>query len=1022
MFGASKQTVLILVVLASSLVFGGAFAPVAAQGHRVTVGKQPGARKDMVHRNAPSGRSSGGLFGRLFGGSSDDERPSRRPANDSAREPADWSGVPYHEPEVARRNTQSQPLQDPTARARAEESRMVRRGTTTNRLARPTTTAKNGLGPIPTPPAEVPVKRRREPAPVVSREKEPQFSNTFSSRRSGRRNIDPLDNDALLSTSDLKPQTVGNRGMQLDEVPRVQQRPLPGAATTQSPKPSQQASSQAPASPAKQAAARATKKEKTPAAIEPIPRKRAMASPAPAAVATENQVKTPPSLATGSESAGAGRPGSFSDRMATTGDTAKAAPEVASKAPTASPAKPSPQLNSGAPEATATLPAAAAKPAAPAAIPAATEPQVALLDASEREKKQNADAPGTSNLGSGAAEDATRNLPPDALSPEPVGSGIAANPKEKASPAERANATPAGDNAVADNDTGSDAGAEAISPSLAGADVQAESRPAQTIGSAATGKSIAMRERSRSVRRDGTWQRPSATPRPEPAAIADSTTDAEATTPSVSPTKLPMAGNGRQPLETNGKLTRVPAELPGVRVIAAGPGQIMIRQNTSYEIEVENRGSVAASGVLIRTAIPDWIVVRGKEATQGEVQVEGETGKSQLLWQVENLPAGKTEKLTLQLEAERSGTFGMAVDWTLLPQKNKLMVNVQEPKLQLLIEGPDQVIYGESETYKVRVLNPGDGMAPNVVFTLSPNSATPQTQKVGSIPAGKEAQFEVELTAQDLGDLQIHGLATGDLQLRTEGTKTIRVAAAQLEAVLSGPPLRYQNGEATYTLKVMNTGSATSRDVVAQLRLPVGVEYLGGLTAAEMVGNVLQWKIDRLDSGDSRDYEFRCKMKKMGSHEFAFQCEGTAAGKAAVALMTEVDAIADLVLTINDPPAPAPVGQDVVYELAITNRGSKAATDITALTHFSDHIEPNAIAGHSGKVEVGQALFDPIPRIDPGQKVTLRITAQAQREGHHRFRAEVSSGETVLVAEEGTRYLSPAQEQISRRSTEDVDW
>ena len=85
----------------------------------------------------------------------------------------------------------------------------------------------------------------------------------------------------------------------------------------------------------------------------------------------------------------------------------------------------------------------------------------------------------------------------------------------------------------------------------------------------------------------------------------------------------------------------------------------------------------------------------------------------------------------------------------------------------------------------MRVLNPGDGTAANVVFTLSPNSATPQSQRIGDIPPGKEAQFDVELTAQDLGDLQIHGLASADLDLRTESIKTIKVAAAKLEAIFS---------------------------------------------------------------------------------------------------------------------------------------------------------------------------------------------------------------------------------------------
>jgi uncharacterized repeat protein (TIGR01451 family) len=317
-------------------------------------------------------------------------------------------------------------------------------------------------------------------------------------------------------------------------------------------------------------------------------------------------------------------------------------------------------------------------------------------------------------------------------------------------------------------------------------------------------------------------------------------------------------------------------------------------------------------------------------------------------------------------------------------------------------------------------LNPGDGTAPNVVFTLSPNSATPQTQRIGDIPAGKEAHFEVELTAQDRGDLKIHGLASGDLELRAEASKTIRVAAANLEAVLTGPELKYQNTESMYNLQVQNTGVATSEKIVATLRLPVGVTYLGGIDEAELRGQTLRWEINALAPTAIRNYQFRCNMASTGEHLFAFDCKGTAAGKADVSLSTRVESIADLVLTISDPTAPAPIGTDVTYEIIVRNRGSKEATNVKAVAQFSHGIEPQRIEGHSGEVVTGQVLFDIIPRIGPGQEVRMRVVAQAETAGHHRFRTEIRSGDTVLVAEEATHYMSPKSERVSRRSTDNV--
>ncbi|WP_218933866.1 DUF11 domain-containing protein [Rubripirellula lacrimiformis] len=460
------------------------------------------------------------------------------------------------------------------------------------------------------------------------------------------------------------------------------------------------------------------------------------------------------------------------------------------------------------------------------------------------------------------------------------------------------------------------------------------------------------------------------------------------------------------------------SELPGIRVVTRGPNEVMIRQTNEYEIRVENRGSINAEGLIVRAMIPDWAEVRGQNATRGEVESQGEGSIERLVWKIDQLPAGASEKLFVRLMAARSGTHDVDVDWTLMPQKTVTQIKVHEPQLDLTIEGPDEVVYGQSQTYKVRVLNPGDGVAPNVVFTLSPNSATPQTQRIGDIPAGKEAQFDVELTAQDLGDLKIHGLAAGDYELRSEATKTIRVSAAQIEAVLNGPELKYQNTEAMYNLQVENVGSATTERVVASLRLPAGVKYLGGIEGAQLRANTLTWEIASLADGATRDYQFRCNMTATGEHVFSFECKGTAAGHADVALTTRVESISDLVLTIHDPIAPAPIGSEVTYEIVVRNRGSREAKDVKTLAQFSHGIEPQRVEGQSGEVVTGQVVFDTIPRIGAGEEVHMKVVAIADRAGHHRFRTEVRSGDTVLVAEEATHYMSPQADRVSRRSSD----
>ncbi len=460
------------------------------------------------------------------------------------------------------------------------------------------------------------------------------------------------------------------------------------------------------------------------------------------------------------------------------------------------------------------------------------------------------------------------------------------------------------------------------------------------------------------------------------------------------------------------------SEIPGIRVVTEGPSEIMIRELVQYEVRVENRGAKEAKGLIVRSSLPPWAEIEGQNASFGTVKLENSNGVSQLQWTVDKLPAGVVERLFVRVRAVRAGRFEVATDWTIMPQRHVASVQVREPKLAVTIDGPSEIIYGRSEKYQVRVLNPGDGDATNVVFTLAPDSKSPQSQKIGNIPAGKEAQFEIELTARELGELQIGGRATADRDVKSDGVKTVKIASANMVAELTGPPLKYQNTNANYRLVVSNTGKAVCEGVQAELRLPAGVNYVSGIEGASVQGDRLTWKIDALQPGAAREYDLICQMQRTGNMLLSFNCNGSAAGRASVTIETQVEAIADLVLTVSDPVAPAPVGSDVAYEINLSNRGTKAAEQVRVVAQFSNGIEPVKVEGQTGEVLTGQVLFSPIARLEPGASVKLKVFAKADVAGDHRFRTEARYGETSLVAEEATIFMAMPSERISRRSTD----
>jgi hypothetical protein len=500
-------------------------------------------------------------------------------------------------------------------------------------------------------------------------------------------------------------------------------------------------------------------------------------------------------------------------------------------------------------------------------------------------------------------------------------------------------------------------------------------------------------------------------------AIAPGPTPLKRTTRDLGVTSHPTTPtDARRAAAVNDTPINITSEIPGIRVVTTGPRDIPVRQTTIYQITVENRGSQDAPGAAIQIKLPPWIKVEKAEPSRGEIAREQIDNAQQLLWIVEGLGGDRRETVALHLSAQRAEAFQVDVEWAVVPQTSSATIEVREPKLQLVIEGPEQVIYGESKTYIVRVINPGNGVAENVAFTLSPNSATPQTQQVDAIPPGREAKFEVELTARDLENLQIHGLATADLNLKQEAIKDIQVVAAQLQATLSGPPLQYQDAVAEYTVELTNTGDAACENIAAEIELPAGIVYQGGIEGAAHEGNRVRWTVDRLAPDGNREFVFACQMQRTGDQQIRFRSKGSAAGAATVSFATRVEALADLVLSINDPPAPAPVDEEVVYEIVIHNRGSKAASDVVALAQFSNDIEPVRIEGGKGTIEPGQVKFEPLAKLPAGETVRIRVVAKAEKVGLHRFRSEVQAGDTVLVAEEATRYMETVGQRVSRSS------
>ncbi len=460
--------------------------------------------------------------------------------------------------------------------------------------------------------------------------------------------------------------------------------------------------------------------------------------------------------------------------------------------------------------------------------------------------------------------------------------------------------------------------------------------------------------------------------------------------------------------------------LPKVELTLNGTPSLRVNSTSSFELVAKNQDQLALNGLIARLGIPNSVSIKLVDANSDETSMEtDEQGGNSLVWQIENLGPGETRSMRFDLVASKPEHFAIDVEWTALPQTASSDLQVEQPMLQIALEGSSEVIYGRPEIYRLRIRNPGNADAKSVDVTLQADSFGENSTNIGDVPAGAERMVEVELTFQHAGTMPISAIARSTSMSLESSTKIdVRVQQAALEMEWSGPESQYQGSISEYSVSLHNRSAMTSENIQCFVSIPEGTSPVSLPEGAKVVGKEITWRVPRLDANQSLSFPIELQTNETGAFAIQLRCEGSAGGNAQSTATVQVDSISDLKLSVIDPVAPAPVGSNVTYEVVVENRGSKEATGVRVLAQFSNGIEPVKANGHSHQLVPGQVVFEPIPSIPAGQSVRLQVTALASEAGMHRFRAEVSCDDqdTQLLHEESTRYLASKRSDSTTRS------
>lgn len=433
---------------------------------------------------------------------------------------------------------------------------------------------------------------------------------------------------------------------------------------------------------------------------------------------------------------------------------------------------------------------------------------------------------------------------------------------------------------------------------------------------------------------------------------------------------------------------------PVLNVETVGPRTIAVGQSSTYEVSIANSGDVAAEDLVVFVSLPEWAEIAGTEASLGTVQpVAAGRAAGTLQWNVGGLSAKGRERLTLRLIPRQSRPFDLAVRWESRPTASQALIEVQEPKLVLRLEGPKEVLYGKKQVYRLKLANTGNGDAENVILTLTPLGAgenAPASHAIAALPAGGEKILDVELVARQTGVLTIQAHARANGGAVAELTEKVDVRRASLKAEIEAPRVQFVGAATTCAVRIRNTGTAPAKSIKLSMALPAGAKYLSGIEGAQFEPSTrtLSWNVDNLDPQIELSFTMKCGLETAGTNRLNVQIVAEDDLFASAETFVRMETVAHLTMDVKEPAGPVPLGQEATYEVRLRNRGSKEAREIEVFGFFSLGIEPIDAEGIPNRCGDGQVSFQPIASLKPGEEIVLKIRARAGTAGNHIFRAE----------------------------------
>ncbi len=193
-------------------------------------------------------------------------------------------------------------------------------------------------------------------------------------------------------------------------------------------------------------------------------------------------------------------------------------------------------------------------------------------------------------------------------------------------------------------------------------------------------------------------------------------------------------------------------------------------------------------------------------------------------------------------------------------------------------------------------------------------------------------------------------------------------------------------------LTIQNTGDATEANTEVSLPLPPNVVVTHITEGGAFANGTLTWQISNLAPNSARQVCATLGMRELGSLPFNAIAKGSSGQQVSSACATKIVGVPAILIEVVDLEDPIEVGNEVTYEIKVTNQGSATGTNIRIEATPADSQEFVSGSGASEVRSDGKRiLMENLAVLAAKAEVSWKVVVKATRAADARFKVELSS-------------------------------